>query len=89
MILNVGKRTTIYLTNEWKQIFQIRKCNWYSITPFHLYFEVDSMCNMLEWTWTVWGFGITIRYDRDFLHSEAHRIAEEAWKGIQRKEDGK
>lgn len=87
MPLELGKHTTLYFVNEWKQLFQIRRCNWYSFTPFHLYFEVDSMCHTLEWTYTVWGIGVSLHYTYDFTHSEAYRIAQEAWAKLREQGD--
>lgn len=82
MIRKLRKRLTLHVTNEWVQLFQT--CNWYSFTPFHVTFEIDAICNALEFTLTIWGLGLSLRYDRDFLHSEAHYIAQEAWKRIQK-----
>ncbi len=81
-MLQIGERLTIYFTNEWKQLFQFGRCNWYSVTPMHLYFEYEAYARMIELTCTLLGFGCTLRYDCDFEHSEIKARADEAYDAL-------
>ena len=82
-ILEVSKGTTVYFNNDWRQIFQIGRCNWYSFHFIYLYFEIDQMSKMYEVIFILLGLGFTMRIDRDFDHSEIKQRADEAWKEMQ------
>jgi hypothetical protein len=87
-VLEIGKRTTITFGNDWRQLFQIGRCNWYSFDFIRLYFEVDEMSKSLEVRCDLLGFGFFLQYDRDYEHSEIKQIADGAYAHILAKEAG-
>jgi hypothetical protein len=84
-ILEVGKKTVVYFNNDWKQVFQIGKCNWYAFTLAYMYFEIDELSKHYELVCILLGVGFTLRYDRDFAHSLIKRLADEAYEEIEHK----
>ena len=82
-LLEIGKRATVYLNNDWRQVFQIGRCNWYSFTLAYLYFEIDELSKHYELVCILLGVGFTLRFDRDFAHSLIKRLTDEAYAEIE------
>lgn len=80
--LEFGDRAWCYFNNDWRQLFQIGRCNWYSLHFAYLYFEVDEMSKTFELVCIVLGLGFTLRIDRDFANSEIKQRADEAYERI-------
>jgi hypothetical protein len=80
--LEIGQRITVHPINEWRQIFQIGRCNWYCFTLAYFYAEYAQMTKQYEVTCILLGLGFTLTYDKDFAHSEVLRRADEAWEEI-------
>src|SRR5258708_4768231 len=79
---SILNRFSAHFNNDWRQIFQVGQCNWYSFHVAYVYFEIDEMAKAYEFTCILVGLGFTVRYDRDFEHSEIQRRADEVWEEI-------
>ncbi len=81
-VLEIGKRITVHFYNDWKQLFQIGHCNWYSFTFVYIFAEYTQITKGYEITCILLGLGFILHYNRDFEHSEMQRLADEAWEEI-------
>lgn len=82
-----GERITVFPINEWHQIHQIGRCNWYAFTLIYVYGEINSMANLYELTITLLGFGFYAHYDYDFANSRVKHMADEAYESFMREKD--
>lgn len=47
---------------EWKQIFEVNKCNWYTLTPISVIFEYEAYCGEMSLNIVLLGFGLYLSH---------------------------
>lgn len=80
--VEIGERIAIFFINEWHQLRQLGRCNWYALTLIYIYGEINTMAHLYELTITLLGCGFYAHYDYGFEHSRIKKLADDAYEHI-------